>query len=76
MKFQAPLSPAALPAAQQQHHRVSGRDRLHFCGAYWGYGFHEDGVNSALQVAKHFGLSLDDLDRPVVSAESSALPGS
>ena len=44
-------------AAQQMHHRISGlRQRTHFCGAYWGYGFHEDGVSSALAVARQFGL--------------------
>lgn len=44
--------------AQQQHARISGVDRTHFCGAYWGYGFHEDGVNSALAVGQSFGKSL------------------
>jgi predicted NAD/FAD-binding protein len=28
------------------------------CGAYWGYGFHEDGLNSGLRVCKAFGESL------------------
>ena len=45
--------------AQQRFKEVSGRRRTHFCGAYWGYGFHEDGVNSALAVANHFGIELD-----------------
>ena len=36
-------------AAQRQRPLVSGRDRVHFAGAYWRYGFHEDGVVSALQ---------------------------
>jgi len=35
--------------AQRQRPLVSGRDRVHFAGAYWRYGFHEDGVVSALQ---------------------------
>ena len=34
---------------------ISGRNRTHFCGAYWGWGFHEDGVVSALRVAERFG---------------------
>jgi predicted NAD/FAD-binding protein len=45
-------------AAQTRHHEISGRNRTHFCGAYWGWGFHEDGVNSALRVAATFGARL------------------
>ncbi len=44
-------------AAQQRHAEISGRDRTHFCGAYWGNGFHEDGVRSAVRVAEYFGVS-------------------
>ena len=29
--------------AQRRHAEIDGVDRVHFCGAYWGYGFHEDG---------------------------------
>lgn len=32
--------------------------RTHFCGAYWGNGFHEDGVVSALRVCDAFGVAL------------------
>lgn len=39
-------------AAQARHHDVIGVNQTSFCGAYWGYGFHEDGVNSALEVVK------------------------
>jgi predicted NAD/FAD-binding protein len=46
-------------AAQQQHNEISGKNRIHFCGAYWGNGFHEDGVNSALAVCRYFGKGLD-----------------
>ncbi len=34
-------------AAQQRHEELNGDRRTWFCGAYWGYGFHEDGVQSA-----------------------------
>ncbi len=44
--------------AQQSHSIISGRNRTHFCGAYWGYGFHEDGVKSGLAVCKYFGKEL------------------
>ncbi len=45
-------------AAQQRHGDISGINRTHFCGAYWFNGFHEDGVNSGLRVAKVFGIDL------------------
>jgi uncharacterized protein len=45
-------------AAQRRVAEISARNRTHFCGAYWGWGFHEDGVVSALRVAEHFGAQL------------------
>jgi predicted NAD/FAD-binding protein len=44
--------------AQARHDEISGRNRTHYAGAYWRWGFHEDGVVSAVRVAKHFGASL------------------
>lgn len=44
-------------AAQRRHDEISGRSHTHFCGAYWGNGFHEDGVRSAVRVAEAFGVS-------------------
>ncbi len=49
--------PAALDA-QREFDTINGVYRTYFCGAYWGYGFHEDGVNSALAAARYFGKSL------------------
>lgn len=43
--------------AQARWHEISGVDRLHFCGAYWFNGFHEDGVRSALRVCDALGVS-------------------
>lgn len=37
--------------AQARHAEISGVHRTHFAGAYWGFGFHEDGVKSGLRVA-------------------------
>jgi predicted NAD/FAD-binding protein len=48
-------------AAQARWAEISGRRSTHFAGAYWGYGFHEDGVKSALAVAARFGVGLEDL---------------
>jgi uncharacterized protein len=44
--------------AQQRVGEISGRNRTSYCGAYWGWGFHEDGVVSALRVARRFGGEL------------------
>ena len=44
--------------AQKRYSEINGINRTHFCGAYWGYGFHEDGVNSALAACKFFGKTL------------------
>jgi predicted NAD/FAD-binding protein len=44
--------------AQSRKPEISGRNRTFYCGAYWGYGFHEDGVRSALDVCRHFGKDL------------------
>jgi uncharacterized protein len=50
-----PVYTTAGVAAQARHHEISGRNRTHFCGAYWGWGFHEDGVRSAVRVAARLG---------------------
>ena len=44
--------------AQKKKSQISGHNNTYYCGAYWGNGFHEDGVNSALEVCKAFGVSL------------------
>ncbi|HEY7932232.1 MAG TPA: FAD-dependent oxidoreductase [Solirubrobacteraceae bacterium] len=59
ISYAHPVFTPAGVAAQSQHHTISGmRTRTHYCGAYWGWGFHEDGVVSALRVCDEFGVSL------------------
>jgi predicted NAD/FAD-binding protein len=41
-------------AAQNRRGEIDGVNRTHVCGAYWGYGFHEDGVASALTCLETF----------------------
>ncbi|WP_421174448.1 NAD(P)/FAD-dependent oxidoreductase [Aeromonas enteropelogenes] len=45
-------------AAQLRRPEICGQRHTHFCGAYWYNGFHEDGVRSALDVARRFGAEL------------------
>ena len=42
--------------AQASYERIGGHHRTHYCGAYWFNGFHEDGVQSALRVARSLGV--------------------
>jgi len=51
------LDPAAV-GAQQRHAEINGARRTWFCGAYWGYGFHEDGVASAVSTCRALGARL------------------
>jgi len=44
-------------ATQQRLAQVQGRHGLWFCGAWSGYGFHEDGLKSALAVVNAMGLA-------------------
>ncbi len=54
-RFDHPMYTLEGIAAQQRHAEISGWGHTHFCGAYWGFGFHEDGVRSAVKVAERFG---------------------
>ena len=37
---------------------MNGNSNTWYCGSYFGYGFHEDAVRSAVEVAERFGISL------------------
>jgi uncharacterized protein len=41
--------------AQNRWAEISGADRIHYCGAYWRWGFHEDGAWSGLRVSAALG---------------------
>ena len=53
--YRHPLYTREAIGAQRRWGEVSGVNRTHYCGAYWCYGFHEDGLNSALRVADALG---------------------
>ena len=52
MVYEHPLYTHQAVKAQSRWSEISGQNRTHYCGAYWFYGFHEDGLNSALRVAR------------------------
>ncbi len=56
--YNHPVYTSGAVEAQRCYAEIGAHNRTHFCGAYWGWGFHEDGVVSALRVAEHFGARL------------------
>jgi predicted NAD/FAD-binding protein len=48
-RYRHPVYTAAGVAAQRRWAELDGAGRTSYCGAYWGWGFHEDGVVSALR---------------------------
>jgi len=55
-EYRHPQFTRASIAAQARWTKVSGVNHTHYCGAYWRYGFHEDGVVSAQRVAADLGV--------------------
>ena len=54
MVYDHPLFTPAGVAAQARHAEISGVRNTHYCGAWWRFGFHEDGVASALEALRIF----------------------
>jgi len=54
MDYEHPVFTTAGVRAQQRQQQINGARRTFYCGAYWRYGFHEDGVVSALDAINHF----------------------
>ena len=57
--YQHPVFSQEAVATQQKLSTLNGMQRTHFCGSYFGYGFHEDAVRSAVAVAESMGISFD-----------------
>lgn len=60
INYEHPLFTNESVSAQKKIKEINSNSRILFCGAYCGYGFHEDGIKSALDVCKEFNLSLND----------------
>ena len=54
MSYEHPVYTHASVAAQMRKSEIQGRRRVWFAGAYWGWGFHEDGMRSAVELAGDF----------------------
>ncbi|KRG81471.1 MULTISPECIES: NAD(P)/FAD-dependent oxidoreductase [Stenotrophomonas] len=56
LAYQHPVYTPQSVAAQQRRAVIQGQNRTWFAGAYWGWGFHEDGMRSAVDVAAGLGV--------------------
>ncbi len=57
MEYAHPVIDPAAVRAQGQRDEINGTRRTWFAGAYWGYGFHEDGVRSAVETCRALGVT-------------------
>ena len=57
--YEHPMFVPGRSTAQAHHAELVRRRGISYCGAYWGFGFHEDGVRSAVDVCDAFSLGLD-----------------
>ncbi|KAA2286172.1 NAD(P)/FAD-dependent oxidoreductase [Arenimonas fontis] len=56
LRYSHPVYTHASVAARARKPEIQGRRHTWFAGAYWGWGFHEDGMRSAVEVAEGLGL--------------------
>jgi uncharacterized protein len=61
--YDHPVFDSAAVAAQRRKSDIDGVNRTWYCGAYWRYGFHEDGVVSALSALESFNRRSEDAQR-------------
>jgi len=74
LTFQHPMYSKAAVAAQARLHEIQGSDRIWYAGAWTRYGFHEDGILSAIRVAEPLGAKLpwaEELD----TSRTRVMPG-
>ena len=58
--YEHPVYTPGAVQAQQRRREISGENRSFYCGAHWRYGFHEDGVVSALWAVEDFARVMGD----------------
>lgn len=56
MRYHHPVYTHASVAAQARRGEINGVNRTWYAGAYWGFGFHEDGLRSGVEVARALGV--------------------
>ena len=54
VNFTHPYFNSQTAKLQKELHSLQGKKRTWFCGSYFGYGFHEDGLKSSIEMMKYF----------------------
>ncbi len=67
--YHHPVYTPAAVAAQRRRGEISGKRRTFYCGAYWRYGFHEDGVVSGLWALQDFAAATGGAPPPAPKLE-------
>lgn len=57
--YSHPCLNSAATNAQRNRDQINGINGIYYVGSYWGNGFHEDGVNSALHTCQLLGINHD-----------------
>ena len=57
MNYRHPVQTRASANARQRKAEIQGQRSTWFAGAYWGFGFHEDGLRSAHEIASALGVA-------------------
>jgi len=65
--YEHPVFDQGAMAAQERLHEIQGRDRIWYCGSYFGYGFHEDALRAAVAVADDLGADVGWLTQPAAA---------
>jgi predicted NAD/FAD-binding protein len=72
MTYDHPVFDQAAMDAQQSLAELQGRDRIWYCGSYFGYGFHEDALRAAVDASRLIGADTDWLTEPGATDARSA----
>jgi predicted NAD/FAD-binding protein len=72
MTYDHPVFDQAAMDAQPRLAELQGRDRIWYCGSYFGYGFHEDALASAVAMAGRLGVDTAILTDPL--PDQAAVP--
>ena len=76
MDYTHPVFDRRAIASQDQLHRLQGQGRVWFCGSYFGHGFHEDALRSAVAVARGLGCEIPWIVADGVQGEApTPMPG-